>query len=80
MKISVIVETRPEIIKMSPVIRELKKRGTEYYVLHTGQHYSHNMSALFFEDMELPQLDYKVDTGKGYRGRENKRNNTTRKS
>ena len=66
MKISVIVGTRPEIIKMSPVIRELKKRGTEYYVLHTGQHYSYNMDKLFFEDLELPLPDYKLDVGEKY--------------
>ncbi len=63
MKIAVVVGTRPEIIKMSPVIRELQKRGIPHYVLHTGQHYSYNMDKLFFEDLELPQPDYKLDIG-----------------
>ncbi len=66
MKIAVVVGTRPEIIKMSPVIRELEKRGAEHYVLHTGQHYSYNMDKLFFEDLELPQPDYKLDIGENY--------------
>lgn len=66
MKVAVIVGTRPEIIKMSPVIRELESRGGDYYVLHTGQHYSYNMDRLFFEDLELPQPDYKLDIGENY--------------
>ena len=41
LKLLIIVGTRPEIIKMSPVIRECEKRGFEYYILHTGQHYSY---------------------------------------
>ena len=66
MKISVIVGTRPEIIKMSPAIRELEKRDIEYYVLHTGQHYSYNMDRLFFKELELPEPDYKLNIGERY--------------
>jgi len=53
MKISIILETRPEIIKMSPVIRELENKGLDYFILHTGQHYSYNLDKIFFEDLEL---------------------------
>ena len=53
MKIAVILGTRPEIIKMSPVIRELEKRGLDYFILHTGQHYSYEMDRVFFEELEL---------------------------
>ncbi len=68
MKVAVVVGTRPEIIKMSPVIRALSSRDIPYYVLHTGQHYSYNMDRLFFEELELPQPDYKLDVGERFRG------------
>ena len=30
--------TRPEIIKMSPIIRALQRSGLDFFILHTGQH------------------------------------------
>jgi len=68
MKIAIVVGTRPEIIKMSPVIRVLQSKDVPYYVLHTGQHYSYNMDRLFFEELELPQPDYNLDIGERFRG------------
>ena len=65
MKISIILGTRPEIIKMSPVIRECEKRGLDYFILHTGQHYSYEMDRIFFEELELPQPKYNLDVGSG---------------
>jgi UDP-N-acetylglucosamine 2-epimerase len=49
MKIAVIVGTRPEIIKMAPVIRELENEGENYSILHIRQHYSYNLNKVFFE-------------------------------
>ncbi len=66
MKVCVVLGTRPEIIKMSPVIRELERRKIDYFVIHTGQHYSYNMDRIFFEDLELPEPDYKLDVGEKY--------------
>ena len=65
MNISVILGTRPEIIKMSPVIRECERRGEDYFILHTGQHYSYEMDRVFFEELELPQPRYNLDVGSG---------------
>ncbi len=65
MKTAVILGTRPEIIKMSPVIRELEKRRCDYFILHTGQHYSYNLDRLFFEQLELPQAKYNLEVGSG---------------
>jgi len=65
MKISVIVGTRPEIIKMSPIIRECERAQLEYFILHTGQHYSYNMDRVFFEQLELPKPRYNLDVGSG---------------
>ncbi len=65
MKIGVILGTRPEIIKMSPIIRECEKRGIDYFTLHTGQHYSYEMDRIFFEELELPSPEYNLDVGSG---------------
>ena len=65
MKIAVVVGTRPEIIKMSPVIRECERQGLDFFTLHTGQHYSHNMDGVFFEQLGLPDAGYNLDVGSG---------------
>ncbi|WP_292518331.1 non-hydrolyzing UDP-N-acetylglucosamine 2-epimerase [Methanoculleus sp.] len=63
--IGVLLGTRPEIIKMSPVIRECERRGLDYFIIHTGQHYSYEMDRLFFEELDLPDPDYSLDVGSG---------------
>jgi len=64
-KIAIVVGTRPEIIKMSPIIRECERRKQDYFILHTGQHYSYNMDQVFFEQLELPKPKYNLDVGSG---------------
>ncbi|NJD52071.1 MAG: UDP-N-acetylglucosamine 2-epimerase (non-hydrolyzing) [Candidatus Methanoperedens sp.] len=66
--IAIILGTRPEIIKMSPVIRELQKQDTDHFILHTGQHYSYNMDRVFFEQLNLPEAKYNLDAGSGMHG------------
>ncbi len=63
--IAIILGTRPEIVKMSPVIRGCEKRGMDYFILHTGQHYSYEMDRVFFEELELTQSKYNLDVGSG---------------
>jgi len=65
MKISIILGTRPEIIKMSPIIRECEKQDLDYFILHTGQHYSYNLDKIFFDELELPTPKYHIDVGSG---------------
>ena len=65
MKITIIVGTRPEIIKMAPVIRELERQDKEYFILHTGQHYSYNLDRVFFEQLKLPPSKYNLEVGSG---------------
>ena len=65
MKISIILGTRPEIIKMSPIIRECEALGLDFFILHTGQHYSYNMDKVFFEQLKLPDVKYNLDIGSG---------------
>lgn len=63
--LTIILGTRPEIIKMSPIIRECEERGFDYFTLHTGQHYSYEMDRALFEDLELPEPKYNLDVGSG---------------
>jgi len=59
--ICIVVGTRPEIIKMAPVIRECQARKLDYCILHTGQHYSYSMDQVFFEELRLPEPEYKLE-------------------
>jgi len=68
MTIAIILGTRPEIIKMAPVIRECERRGLDYNVIHTGQHYSYEMDRIFFEQLELPLPEFNLDVGSGNHG------------
>ena len=53
---------------MAPVIRECQRRGLDYSIIHTGQHYSYQMDRIFFEQLELPQPDHNLDVGSGNHG------------
>ena len=70
MKISVILGTRPEIIKMSSIINECEKLKLDYFILHTGQHYSHNMDKAFFQQLELPEAKYNLGVESGSHGKQ----------
>lgn len=65
MKIGVILGTRPEIVKMSPIIRELVRRQANYFIIHTGQHYSYDLDRVFFEQLRLPQAQHNLEAGSG---------------
>lgn len=65
MKLCILIGTRPEIIKMSPIIRHCERKGLDYFIVHTGQHYSYEMDRIFFDDLKLPQPRYNLDVGSG---------------
>ena len=62
-QVVVVAGTRPEIIKMAPIIRALKKAVIPLKFVHCGQHYDYNMVQQFIEDLELPPPDFsfKID-------------------
>ena len=68
MKISIVLGTRPEIIKMSSIIKECEKVKLDYSILHTGQHYSHDMDKTFFRQLRLPEAKYNLGIGSGSHG------------
>jgi UDP-N-acetylglucosamine 2-epimerase (non-hydrolysing) len=65
MKVAVVLGTRPEIIKMAPVVRELETQKSDFFILHTGQHYSYNLDSVFFEQLRLPESKYNLEVGSG---------------
>ncbi len=67
MKVATIVGARPQFIKVAPVSRILRQKCTEVLV-HTGQHYDNNMSAVFFEQLDIPAPDYNLGIGSGSHG------------
>jgi len=60
MKVCLVFGTRPEIIKLAPLIYELQKRKIDFKLIHTGQHYSENMDAIFWRYFKLPPLDFQL--------------------
>ena len=62
----VIVGTRPEIIKMAPVIRQIQSDPELNLIfIHSGQHYDYELSRQFIEELELPTPDLNLDIGSG---------------
>lgn len=59
--VMIVVGTRPEIVKMAPLIRALRKKALPFTFVHCGQHYDYNMSQQFIEELELPTPDYGCD-------------------
>jgi UDP-N-acetylglucosamine 2-epimerase (non-hydrolysing) len=65
-KILSVVGTRPNLMKLAPVARELEARpGVQHVIVHTGQHYDDAMSADFFDDLEMPSAAYELGVGSG---------------
>lgn len=60
-EVGIAVGTRPGIVIMAPIIHECRRRGLAHFVIHTGQHYSPNMDAQFFEDLDLPAPEYRLE-------------------
>lgn len=60
MKLAVVVGTRPEIIKMQPVINEIEKRGHDLVFIETGQHYDFIMSHIFIRELKLRRPNYSL--------------------
>jgi UDP-GlcNAc3NAcA epimerase len=60
-KVLSVVGNRPQFIKSGPVSVALREADIEEVVLHTGQHYDRELSQVFFEELELPEPEYRLD-------------------
>lgn len=60
LKLMIIVGTRPEIIRLSAVIRKCRQYF-DTLLVHTGQNYDYNLNGVFFKDLELDEPDFYLD-------------------
>ncbi|HVL49307.1 MAG TPA: UDP-N-acetylglucosamine 2-epimerase (non-hydrolyzing) [Candidatus Thermoplasmatota archaeon] len=67
MKIASVVGARPQFIKEAPVGRELRTKH-DVVLVHTGQHYDHAMSQVFFDELGIPRPDHNLGVGSGSHG------------
>lgn len=62
-----VLGTRPNVVKMAPVIAALRERLPEsrHTLVHTGQHYDRMMSEVFLEELGVPEPDHRLGVGSG---------------
>ncbi|WP_019422446.1 non-hydrolyzing UDP-N-acetylglucosamine 2-epimerase [Paenibacillus sp. OSY-SE] len=61
MRVMTILGTRPEIIRLSVIMKKLDRLAGRHVIVHTGQNFTHTLSAIFFEEMQLRQPDYVIN-------------------
>jgi UDP-N-acetylglucosamine 2-epimerase (non-hydrolysing) len=61
----IVAGTRPEIIKLTPVMECLDKLGVEYVFVWSGQHYDYELSEIFFEELHTPKPHINLNVGSG---------------
>jgi len=69
-KVISVVGARPNFIKISPILEELDKRKINNILVHTGQHYSSNMSDNFFKDLKIRQPEINLNAGSSNHARQ----------
>lgn len=60
MKICIVLSTRPEIIKLAPIIKILKQKKINFFLINTNQHYINIMSTVFFKYFKIPKPKYNI--------------------
>ena len=75
MRIVHVLGTRPNFVKMAPVIAAARERfgADESVIVHTGQHYDRAMSEVFFEELGVPEPDHMLGVGSGSHGEQTAR-------
>jgi UDP-GlcNAc3NAcA epimerase len=68
MRITTILGARPQFIKAAPVCRALRTAGINETIIHTGQHYDHVMSQIFFDQLGIPTPEVNLGVGSGRHG------------
>lgn len=70
MNILTVVGARPQFIKAAPVSKALRAAGHNELLVHTGQHYDHVMSQVFFDELGIPSPDTNLGVGSGSHGKQ----------
>ena len=70
MKITIVAGTRPNFIKIAPIIKAIVKKQTEgakisFRLVHTGQHYDRNLSDTFFQELNIPKPNANLEVKSG---------------
>ena len=70
MNITIVVGTRPNFMKVSPIIDEIERLKNKsvkinYRLVHTGQHYDSNMSDSFFNELKIPKPNVNLECKSG---------------
>ena len=67
MRVLYVVGTRPNFVKMAPVIAALRERQPDWRhaIAHTGQHYDRMMSEVFLDELGVPAPDHMLGVGSG---------------
>lgn len=61
--IAILVGTRPELIKVAPILRQLEEQKIPYILIHSNQHYSKEMDEKIINDLRLKDPDYNLNVG-----------------
>ncbi|MDP4587106.1 MAG: UDP-N-acetylglucosamine 2-epimerase (non-hydrolyzing) [Flavobacteriales bacterium] len=70
-KIITVIGARPQIIKAAALSRAIQEKWNsqlEEVLVHTGQHYDENLSAVFFDEMNIPRPKHQLEVGSGLHG------------
>lgn len=67
-KLVSVVGARPQFVKLAPVCRALERIGCPHDIIHTGQHYDHQMSEVFFDQLRIPRPGVDLNIGSGGHG------------
>lgn len=66
LRIMSIVGARPNMMKVAPLMAELRlHQEIQAVLVHTGQHYDYSMSQVFFDQLHMPNPDYNLEVGSG---------------
>jgi len=67
-KVISVVGARPQFVKLAPIAHAAAAAGIEHLIVHTGQHYDPMLSAVFFDDLRIPEPDIHLGVGSGGHG------------
>lgn len=65
--IHLVAGARPNFMKIAPIVRALRREAgnVDFRIVHTGQHYDHAMSGVFFDELGIPEPDFHLECGGG---------------